>query len=99
MWFPPTFRTAYVDHTATMVRDGPKIARHYLATWFTVDLLACIPFDLVTRDASHAIPFASSLLIAGSINRPHFPYFISPHACLRFTLTSIRSDIQLLFPP
>jgi hypothetical protein len=41
------FRLAYVDQTATMIRDGPKIAKHYLATWFTADLLACIPFDLV----------------------------------------------------
>ncbi|GFR48528.1 hypothetical protein Agub_g10423 [Astrephomene gubernaculifera] len=41
------FRTAYVDHSANMVRDGGKIAAHYIRTWFFVDLSASIPFDVI----------------------------------------------------
>ncbi|KAL6749390.1 hypothetical protein V8C86DRAFT_2849289 [Haematococcus lacustris] len=39
------YRTAYVDHTATLIRDGKKIAAHYTRTWFLVDLVATVPFD------------------------------------------------------
>ena len=45
------FRVAYIDHTATMVREGGQIARHYLATWFVIDLLACVPFDQIVMAA------------------------------------------------
>eukprot|EP00198_Chlamydomonas_reinhardtii_P002372 XP_001691708.1 predicted protein [Chlamydomonas reinhardtii] len=41
------FRTAYIDHSANMVRDGAKIAGHYIRTWFFVDLVASIPFDVI----------------------------------------------------
>ncbi|KAG2450742.1 hypothetical protein HYH02_004579 [Chlamydomonas schloesseri] len=41
------FRTAYIDHSANMVRDGAKIAGHYIRTWFFVDLVASIPFDII----------------------------------------------------
>ncbi|EFJ47535.1 hypothetical protein VOLCADRAFT_91947 [Volvox carteri f. nagariensis] len=41
------FRTAYIDHSANMVRDGGKIAAHYVRTWFCVDLSASIPFDVI----------------------------------------------------
>ncbi|GLI64818.1 hypothetical protein VaNZ11_008225 [Volvox africanus] len=41
------FRTAYIDHSANMVRDGAKIATHYIRTWFFVDLTASIPFDVI----------------------------------------------------
>ncbi|KAG2491337.1 hypothetical protein HYH03_010341 [Edaphochlamys debaryana] len=41
------FRTAYIDHSANMVRDGGKVALHYMRTWFFVDLVASIPFDII----------------------------------------------------
>ena len=41
------FRSAYIDQTATTIRDGATIARVYLKTWFTLDLLACVPFDAI----------------------------------------------------
>ncbi len=41
------FRTAYVDSTATLVRDGGAVATHYLKTWFGVDLMATIPFEAI----------------------------------------------------
>lgn len=47
------FRTAYIDATATLVRDGSQIARHYSHTWFPVDFVATFPFDAVVRHLSH----------------------------------------------
>lgn len=40
-----TFRTAYVDNQGHLVRDGGKIARHYIGSWFPIDLLASMPFE------------------------------------------------------
>ena len=42
------FNTAYYsadDDAYVTIR--PLIARHYLATWFTVDLLSTVPWDLL----------------------------------------------------
>jgi potassium voltage-gated channel Eag-related subfamily H protein 6 len=41
------FRTAYIDATATLVRDGARIAAHYSRTWFPIDVVATFPFDAV----------------------------------------------------
>lgn len=49
------FRTAYVDHAANMIRDGRKIAQHYLVTWFPIDLPASVPFEAIV------LAFASDL--------------------------------------
>lgn len=40
-----TFRTAYIDNHAIMVRDGGKIVMHYVKTWFLIDLMASLPLD------------------------------------------------------
>ena len=29
------------------IKDPKRITRNYLKTWFVLDLLACVPFDLV----------------------------------------------------
>ncbi|GAX76129.1 hypothetical protein CEUSTIGMA_g3572.t1 [Chlamydomonas eustigma] len=51
------FRTAYVDETATMIRDGSKIARYYLRTWFTIDLLASVPlYNIILALATNLTP-------------------------------------------
>ncbi|KAF5840372.1 hypothetical protein DUNSADRAFT_17070 [Dunaliella salina] len=39
------YRTAYYDRTASLVRDGGRIFRHYSVTWFPVDLIATIPYE------------------------------------------------------
>mmetsp|Transcript_5229 Transcript_5229/g.11435 ORF Transcript_5229/g.11435 Transcript_5229/m.11435 type:complete len:751 (+) Transcript_5229:346-2598(+) len=41
------FRTAYIDHTAMLVRDGGRIAAHYLRTWFFIDLVASVPWETI----------------------------------------------------
>lgn len=42
-----TFRTAYVDEQGMLVRDGLKIAKRYLATWFPIDLAASLPLEII----------------------------------------------------
>ncbi|GAX72669.1 hypothetical protein CEUSTIGMA_g125.t1 [Chlamydomonas eustigma] len=42
------FRTAYLDGQGTLITDRRWIAKHYLRTWFIVDFLSVIPWDLIT---------------------------------------------------
>ena len=32
-----------------IIRDNWRIAKHYLKTWFFIDLIAIVPFDVITR--------------------------------------------------
>ncbi|CAJ0961706.1 unnamed protein product, partial [Ranitomeya imitator] len=41
------FRTTYVSHSGQVVYEPRSICIHYLATWFFVDLIAALPFDLL----------------------------------------------------
>ncbi|KAM8946184.1 voltage-gated delayed rectifier potassium channel KCNH4 [Pelodytes ibericus] len=41
------FRTTYVSQSGQVVYDPRSICIHYLATWFFVDLIAALPFDLL----------------------------------------------------
>ncbi|XP_043910660.1 potassium voltage-gated channel subfamily H member 4 [Protopterus annectens] len=41
------FRTTYVSQSGQVVYDARSICVHYLATWFFVDLIAALPFDLL----------------------------------------------------
>ncbi|XP_069490571.1 voltage-gated delayed rectifier potassium channel KCNH4 [Ambystoma mexicanum] len=41
------FRTTYVSQSGQVVYDTRSICIHYLATWFFVDLIAALPFDLL----------------------------------------------------
>lgn len=42
------FRTTYTDREETIVTNGRKMALHYLRTWFMLDFLSSVPWDLVT---------------------------------------------------
>jgi len=55
------FRFAYVNKMFEVVDDQNKIARHYLKTWFAVDLLAIMPFELIARGfgAAGGVSFSS----------------------------------------
>ncbi|KAK6638166.1 hypothetical protein RUM44_008594 [Polyplax serrata] len=46
------FRTTYVSKKGEVVSNSKSIAYNYLKTWFTVDLLAALPFDLVLYASS-----------------------------------------------
>ena len=45
------FQTAYYDEDVELIDDRKQIAKTYLRGWFTVDLLAIIPFDKIIRSA------------------------------------------------
>ncbi|KAG2442021.1 hypothetical protein HYH02_009813 [Chlamydomonas schloesseri] len=42
------FRTAYYDSKGHLVTERWRIARHYLRTWFVLDVICVIPYDLIT---------------------------------------------------
>ncbi|KAM4598219.1 potassium voltage-gated channel subfamily H member 4a [Polymixia lowei] len=41
------FRTSYVSQSGQVVYDARSIYLHYCTTWFFVDLIAALPFDLL----------------------------------------------------
>lgn len=41
------FRTTFVNKKGEVVSDWKSISINYLRTWFVVDLLAALPFDLL----------------------------------------------------
>ena len=41
------FNSVYYDDQLGLIADRKKIAKNYLIGWFTVDLLAIIPFDIL----------------------------------------------------
>lgn len=41
------FRTTYVSKSGQVVYDPRSICVHYATTWFFVDLIAALPFDLL----------------------------------------------------
>ncbi|KAM9776136.1 voltage-gated delayed rectifier potassium channel KCNH8 isoform 3-T3 [Syngnathus typhle] len=41
------FRTTYVSKSGQVIFDARQICFHYLTTWFIIDLVAALPFDLL----------------------------------------------------
>ncbi len=41
-------RTAYYDSKGHLVTQRWRIARHYAKTWFVLDLICVIPYDIIT---------------------------------------------------
>ena len=41
------FRTTYVDSSNEIISSPCRIAVHYLKTWFIIDIVAAIPFELL----------------------------------------------------
>lgn len=41
------FRTTYVGPAGQVVYDARSICLHYCTTWFFLDLIAALPFDLL----------------------------------------------------
>ncbi|XP_056153960.1 potassium voltage-gated channel subfamily H member 8 [Lampris incognitus] len=42
-----SFRTTYVSKSGQVIFDARQICFHYLTTWFIIDLIAALPFDLL----------------------------------------------------
>lgn len=51
------FRTTYIGKTDAVVTDPKKIALRYLRTYFIVDLVAAIPWDLIAERTLEVIIF------------------------------------------
>lgn len=50
------FRTTYVEGRSAKVVSNPnKITAHYLKTWFVVDILSAIPFELFSLISSEEV--------------------------------------------
>jgi len=41
------FNSAYYDEEFIIVEDRKMIAKEYITSWFTIDLLAILPFDYI----------------------------------------------------
>lgn len=41
------FRTTFVSKSGQVIFDARQICIHYLTTWFIIDLVAALPFDLL----------------------------------------------------
>jgi len=42
------FRTTYADRDDSVIVDGKKIAKKYLKSWFLLDFMSSVPFDMIT---------------------------------------------------
>jgi hypothetical protein len=49
------FRTTYIGKNDALVTDPKKIAIRYLRTYFIVDLVAAVPWDLIATPALEVI--------------------------------------------
>jgi len=41
------FRTTYVSKSGQVIFEARSICIHYVTTWFIIDLIAALPFDLL----------------------------------------------------
>jgi len=57
------FRTSYIDAEENLVLSGKKIAKHYLKTWFTLDLVSSVPWDSVSAGLLPGLQAAKVLKI------------------------------------
>ncbi|KAK9530410.1 hypothetical protein VZT92_011912 [Zoarces viviparus] len=56
-------RTTYVNQNDEVVTQPSRIAKHYIKGWFSIDLFAAIPFDLlIFRSGSDEMATLTSLL-------------------------------------
>lgn len=66
------FRTTYIGKNDALVTDPKKIALRYLRTYFIVDLVAAIPWDLIAVPA-HGVTMLLTLSLAVGFPLREFP--------------------------
>ena len=49
--------SAYYDEEGVLVNDTKTIVVIYLKSWFTIDLIACVPWDLLFSATNDGIYF------------------------------------------
>lgn len=59
------FHTTYVSQTGEVISDPKLIRLNYLKSWFVIDLLSCLPYDIFNafQDAEDVIYHSFTLLI------------------------------------
>ena len=46
------FNSAYIDESYEVIDDRKKIAKSYLVSWFLIDFLSIVPFELVVTQGN-----------------------------------------------
>lgn len=83
------FRTTYVSQSGQVVYDARSIYLHYCTTWFFVDLIAALPFDLLY--AFNITVVSSSLYITAV--PPGFTL------CCLFKCTNFKTCVLVVLSP
>ncbi len=88
------FRTTYVSQSGQVVYDARSIYLHYCTTWFFVDLIAALPFDLLY--AFNITVVRSSFYFSWSTVCPQVLDF--PVSLTALTLRLATNVLVVLFP-
>ena len=77
------FRTTYVSKSGKVVYEGRAIAINYIRSWFFIDLLAAVPFDILTLILNHEVSIIILILVPFSIENT-IPFCITLHKYIHF---------------
>lgn len=73
------FRTTYVSQSGQVVYEPRSICIHYATTWFFVDLVAALPFDLL---------YAFNITVVSTTGQSYVqPSFLSLHPSVAVSIT------------
>eukprot|EP00201_Polytomella_parva_P007092 CAMPEP_0175083354 /NCGR_PEP_ID=MMETSP0052_2-20121109/27331_1 /TAXON_ID=51329 ORGANISM="Polytomella parva, Strain SAG 63-3" /NCGR_SAMPLE_ID=MMETSP0052_2 /ASSEMBLY_ACC=CAM_ASM_000194 /LENGTH=211 /DNA_ID=CAMNT_0016354785 /DNA_START=1 /DNA_END=632 /DNA_ORIENTATION=+ len=61
------FRTAYYDSKGRLVSERGRIARHYARTWFLLDFICVVPYDLLTQGTMSFLSMLKILRVAEAV--------------------------------
>lgn len=93
------FRTTYVSQSGQVVYDARSIYIHYCTTWFFVDLIAALPFDLLYAFNINVVRLFLLLLFFTCLEVQHAPRC---HTFLSFlselTSSLVTKVLVVLFP-
>lgn len=76
------FRTTYVSQSGQVVYDSRSICIHYAATWFFVDLVAALPFDLL---------YAFNVTV---VSKPEVEMRVRRRRCIYLTFNAYGRNLQ-----
>ena len=80
------FHTTYVSQTGEVISDPKLIRLNYLKSWFVIDLLSCLPYDIFNA-------FQDAEDVRRLTLTPHyFPHDLDPD--LGLDLSAVRKHFQ-----
>uniref|UniRef100_A0A3Q2QQR1 Potassium voltage-gated channel subfamily H member 8 n=1 Tax=Fundulus heteroclitus TaxID=8078 RepID=A0A3Q2QQR1_FUNHE len=90
------FRTTFVSKSGQVIFNARQICIHYLTTWFIIDLVAALPFDLLY---AVKVSVVSSHLDYGKISDLHVqvncPWFV-PYHHTQVSVVHLLKTVRLL---